>query len=312
MAVGNFLAFSIMKVYTQLFEHMLELMFSMCVIATLCVGVQFLVVSEKPLARDQGAPAESMCTPIANIAKAVQGSPSLLYHLLVVQCFVWVGNTAWMSYAGQWFANSVYGGDQNSPDGSPEKLAYDQGMAAFSRGGQYRSILQLLSTLAIIAILVKTRLRPRSVYAPCILIGAVTSVLAFAAVGHLHTFALVCTAVSIMPVVGTFTIPFGLVGTLNRRAEMEGKQAETGLQMALLNCCCCVGQQLCTLALAALEERMPLKAALHYVFVLAAVAQGLGAVGAMFLDDNPGGDGPAYQTFINTGGDVERNVKQEA
>lgn len=41
----------------------------------------------------------------------------------------------------------------------------------------------------IIALLMKTKLRPRLIYAPCILIGAVVSFLAGFVVGHVATFA---------------------------------------------------------------------------------------------------------------------------
>ena len=77
----------------------------------------------------------------------------------------------------------------------------------------------------IIAILMKTTLRPRLIYAPCILIGAVVSFLAGFVVGHMATFALVCFTISIMPETGSFAIPFGLVATLNKRAELEGKRS---------------------------------------------------------------------------------------
>merc|ERR1712107_21892 len=104
-----------------------------------------------------------------------------------------------------------------------------------------------------IALLLKTTIRPRLVYSPCIYIGAVVSILAAFMVRHSGTFAVACMVVSVMPETGSFAIPFGLVATLNKRAEEEGKQVSTALQMALLNCCVTVGQQICTMALSVVE-----------------------------------------------------------
>jgi len=287
MAVGNFLGFSIMQIYDVPVEHMLELMVGICLLNTLCIAVQFLVARETPLQRDADAPRESLCAPVLNVVKAVRGSPRLLYHLAAVQCFVWIGNTAWNIYGGQWFTSSVFQGDQNAPEGSAAKIAYSEGNAAFSHGGQARSVLQLISALAIITLLLKRWLRPRLVYAPCIFVGGIASLLAAFAVGHSGAFAMVCMTLSVMPETGSFAIPFGLVATLNKRAEEEGKQVSTALQMALLNCCVTVGQQICTTILAAIEGSLSLEAALPCVFILAAVAQTVAGSGALCLDDAP-------------------------
>merc|ERR1719433_2114030 len=109
-------------------------MLGICALNTLCIVIQFLVAKEKPLKRESIGSAESACAPVVNVVKAVKGSPCLLYHLAVVQCLVWIGNTAWNIYGGQWFTNSVYEGDQNAPKDSPEKIAYGEGIAAFSLG----------------------------------------------------------------------------------------------------------------------------------------------------------------------------------
>mmetsp|Transcript_117082 Transcript_117082/g.338444 ORF Transcript_117082/g.338444 Transcript_117082/m.338444 type:complete len:495 (+) Transcript_117082:86-1570(+) len=287
MAVGNFLGFSIMQIYDVPVEHMLELMIGICALNTLCIAVQFLVARETPQLRDADAPRQSLCAPVVEVAKAVKGSPRLLYHLAAVQCLVWVGNTAWNLYAGQWFTASVYQGDQHAPEGSEKKLAYSAGNLAFSQGGQAKSVLQLISALAIIAILLKKLLRPRLVYAPCIFIGTVTSILAAFAVGHNGAFAMVCMTLSVMPETGSFAIPFGLVATLNKRAELEGKQVSTALQMALLNCCVTVGQQICTTILAAIEGDLSLEAALPCVFMVAALAQAIAGSATLCLDDKP-------------------------
>merc|ERR1712217_631546 len=128
---------------------------------------------------------------------------------------------------------------------------------------------QLVSALAIISILLKTSIRPRTVYAPCIYIGAIVSLVAAFVVGHSRTLAEICMAVSIMPETGSFAIPFGLVATLNKRAELKGKAVSTALHMALLNCCVTIGQQICTMTLAAIEGKLELDAALPCVFMIA-------------------------------------------
>eukprot|EP00440_Ansanella_granifera_P070655 gb/GFBE01076676.1/.p1 GENE.gb/GFBE01076676.1/~~gb/GFBE01076676.1/.p1 ORF type:complete len:504 (+),score=102.59 gb/GFBE01076676.1/:1-1512(+) len=287
MAIGNFIGFSIMQIYAVPTDHMLELMLIICSINTVCVLIQSLVAKETPLVRSAES-SSSCCGPVVSIFRSVKGMPRLFYHLAAVQCLVWIGNTAWNNYGAQWFANSVYGGDQHAPEGSPEKIAYGKGMAAFGLGGQIKAGLQLTSALIIIALLLKTTVRPRTVYAPCVLIGAVVNFLASFAVGTSGAFATVCFLISILPETGSFAIPFGLVATLNKRAEQEGKQVSTALQMALLNCCVTVGQQICTLSLAAIEAGIPdLKEALPYVFILAGVAHSLGGVGAAFLNDRP-------------------------
>jgi len=205
----------------------------------------------------------------------------------LVQCLVWIGNTAWNNYGGQWFANSVFQGDQNAEEGSPEWIAYGDGMKAFTMGGQAKSVLQLISSLIIIGLLLKTTIRPRLVYAPCIYIGAIACVLAAFVVGHSGGFAMLCMTLSTMPETGSFAIPFGLVATLNKKAEEEGRPVSTALQMALLNCCVTVGQQVCTVSLAAIEGKMELETALPLIFMIAAMAQFLGGSGALFLDDKP-------------------------
>ena len=289
MSIGNFMAFSIMKIYKSPVDHMFQLMSGICLFNILCVGIQFLVAREKQLKRDPDAPKQSACAPVITVVEAVSNSPRLLYHLAAVQCLVWVGNTAWNLYAGQWFGNAVFQGDVKAEEGSPLKVAYEDGIDAFTLGGQGKALLQLVSALMIIGILLNTNIRPRLVYAPCIFIGLIVSILAAFFVGHSGTFAIIVMIFSVMPETGSFAIPFGLVATLNKRAEEEGKPVSTALQMALLNCCVTIGQQICTMSLAGIEASMSLAAALPCVFVVAAVAQGLATAGALFLNDSPDG-----------------------
>jgi len=286
MSIGNFLGYSIMQIYAIPVEHMLKLMAMICALNTLCIGVQFAVAKEVPLKRAESA-GKGCCAPVLSVVSSIRGMPCLLYHLAFVQCLVWIGNTAWTYYSSQWFADSVYEGDQHAADGSEAKLAYGEGMHAFSMGGQYRSGFQLLAALSIIVLLLQTRLRPRLIYAPCIFIGAIVSFLAGYVVGHNAAFAIIVFVFSIMPETGSFAIPFGLVATLNKCAEQEGKQVSTALQMALLNCCVTVGQQVCHVVTATIETSLPLHAALPVAFLFAAATYIVGGCSALCLNDRP-------------------------
>mmetsp|Transcript_83311 Transcript_83311/g.268525 ORF Transcript_83311/g.268525 Transcript_83311/m.268525 type:complete len:520 (+) Transcript_83311:73-1632(+) len=286
MSIGNFLAFSIMQIYEKPVDHMIELMLGICLLNTVCVAIQFSVAREIPLNKADG-PKKNACSPVLDVVEAVRHSPCLLYQLAGVQCLVWIGNTAWNLYSAQWFEEAVFQGSEHAAKGTQEYNNYIEGNTAFSFGGQMKSVLQLISTLVIMAILLKTSIRPRLVYAPCIFIGTLVSILAAFAVGHSGVFAKICLTISIMPETGSFAIPFGLVATLNARAAAEGKMVSTALQMALLNCCVTVGQQICTMTLAIIESQMSLQKALPLVFMVAALAQGLGGVGALFLNDAP-------------------------
>merc|ERR1712127_306906 len=107
-----------------------------------------------------------------------------------------------------------------------------------------------------------TTIRPRYLYSPCIFAGAAVSILAAFVVGHNHALSTISLTVSILPETGSFAIPFGLVAILNQRAAREGKHVSTALQMALLNCCVTVGQQICTMTLAGIEHVSSLEQAL--------------------------------------------------
>merc|ERR1712151_925481 len=194
-----------------------------------------------------------------------------------------------MGYAGQWMEISVYGGDEKAPEGSALHQAFADGERAFTRAGQGKSVVQLVSSLVIIMVLLNTWVPPRFLYAPCIFGGAIVSILAAFFVKQNGAFAMVF---SVLPEAGSFAIPFGLVAAINRRAEQEGKVVSTALQMSLLNCCSTVGQQICSTTLAAVEGGMPLTAALPVTFMVAAVAQTIGGTGALFLDDKVDGPDP--------------------
>merc|ERR1712087_64309 len=180
-----------------------------------------------------------------------------------------------------WMEISVYVGDEKAPEGSASHQAFADGEHAFTVAGQGKSVMQLVTSVAIITALLNTRVPPRFLYAPCIFGGAIVSILAAFFVKQNGAFAMVCMVFSVLPEAGSFAIPFGLVAAINRRAEQEGKTVSTALQMSLLNCCSTLGQQICSTTLAAVEGRMSLTAALPVTFMVAAVAQSIGGVGAL-------------------------------
>jgi hypothetical protein len=306
-AVGNFMGYSAMQIYEVPVDHMFELMLGICVLNVVLVAIQFVVAQEKPLERDPNAPKVSVCDPVTNVWKAAKGSPRLLYHLAFIQTLIWIGLTAWNGYGGQWFANSVFQGDETAPEGSVEKEHYAEGIAAFSFAGQMKAVAQLLSTLLIMYLMMNTSIRPRYLYAPCIFIGFVSSLLAALVVGHDGNFAEVCMIMAVFPETGCFSIPFGLIATMNKRLEKQGKPVSTALQMALLNCCITVGQQICTLTLAGIEGKLSLEKALPCVFMLAAIAQGVAGGSTLFLDDKSVEDEPDKTTTGETTTSEEEN-----
>jgi Na+/melibiose symporter-like transporter len=287
MSVGNFLGYTVMQIYPVATEHMLELMILVLGINTVCVGIQFTVAKETPLQSKPGEKA-GCCDPVCEVKNAVVDSPRLLYHLAFVQCLVWVGLTSWNLYSLQWFTYSVHFGGQGDDATAEQKQEYADGQSAFTKGGQLKAIAQLVSSLLIILVLLQRWLPPRLVYAPCLFGGAVVSFLAAFLVQHNEGFATICMMLSVLPEVGSFAIPFGLVAVLNKAAEKEGKQVSTALQMALLNCCITVGQQLDTMTLAFLESRMSIQEALPLIFGLASGVFAVAGISALFLND--GGD----------------------
>jgi len=285
MSIGNFIAYSMMQIYEVPTEHMLELMLMICAINIVCVGIQACVAKETPLARAPNAPKASCCAPVMKSFGSLRGQPPIFYRLLAVHCLVWLGNTTWSTYGQQWFTANIFEGEEHAPEDSPAKIAYTDGVVAFSLAGQIRSGVQLVVSLLIMATLVKTSIPHRFVYAPCLAIGAIVGFLASFAVGHSSAFAIVCMAMSMVPEAASLAIPYGLVAAWNKKAEDEGKPVSTAMQMAMLNCCITIGQQFCTLSLAVLETGLSLQDSLTIILIVAGVADTLSAAGSFFLKD---------------------------
>jgi len=284
MSVGNALGFTMMKLYPNAIAHMVELMTMVCALNTLTVGIQFAVAKETPIQLQPGKH-PSVFRPFIDVAHAVTNSPKLLYHLAFVHCLVWSGLTVWHSFGGQWFGVSVYEGDFRQTATKEAADKWDESQQVFATAGLGKSFVQLLTSLLIIFIMVNKVVPPRLAYAPCILVGAVVSILAAFFVQHNSTFALLCMMFSVLPEVGSFAIPFGLVAVLNKRAEKEGKHVSTALQMALLNCCLTVGQEVTIVSTGSLERGRSIADTLKIEFAIAGVVLTVAFVGALLLND---------------------------
>jgi len=289
MSVGNALGFTMMKLYPNAIAHMVELMVLVCALNTLTVAIQFAVAKETPIHLKPGE-TPHLCQPVKDVAMAVMNSPRLLYHLAFVHCLVWMGLTVWNSFGGIWFGVSVYDGSFSKDATPEEKQLWEDSQRQFSTAGLGKSFVQLVASLLIIFVMLNKLIRPRMAYAPCIFVGAVVSVLAAFVVQHNGTFALLCMMFSVLPEVGSFAIPFGLVAVLNKQAEKEGKPVSTALQMAFLNSCITVGQEVSILSTGTLEAGRPIKDSLKIELSMAGVALTVAGIGALLLNDNADDD----------------------
>jgi len=92
------------------------------------------------------------------------------------------------------------------------------------------------------------------------------------------------------------SIPYGIVAVWNKAAEEAGHAGSVAMQMAILNCCITVGQQLCTMILGGLETSYSLAKALKGMLIIGMVANGLGGVGALFLTTGSSKPGKSVKT----------------
>merc|ERR1712154_332295 len=270
-------------------EYMGELMGIIFILNTCLVVMQYLIAKETPITKEESAPSDKgCCGPLAGLGEAM--SNPVMKHLAFIQSMVWVGLMCWVAYGGQWFANSVFEGDANAPKGSEREENYAAGMQEFAFGGQVKSIVSLFFTLLVMFVTSNTNIRPRLIYAPTIFVGAAASFMAALFVGHHANFAVVCMTMAEITMVGCFSVPYGLVAAMNEKAAREGKQVSTALQMALLNCCVTVGQQVCTMVLAFIEGYLALDKALLIGFLVAGLALSVSGVATLFLNDKPDED----------------------
>merc|ERR1719264_1199398 len=214
---------------------------------------------------------------------------------------VWLGNTVWGSYGKVWFTNSVYPGDPEAPAGSLAREVYVAGADAFSTAGQYGAIFNLCLSFAFMG-LGYTAIPNNLIYAPCLFGAAAVCFTCAFVVGHSHTLAFTCSVLSTVGMTAAGSIPYGLVAVWNRAAEEAGHAGSVAMQMAILNCCITVGQQLCTMILGGLEVSLSLPDALRGMLIISMVANGLGGVGAFFLKS---GDSNAKGKSVKSTGSSE-------
>merc|ERR1739846_102081 len=122
------------------------------------------------------------------------------------------------------------------------------------------------------------------IFAPCIFIGAGVCFLCAFVVEHSHFLAIVTFVLSNVCLTAAGSLPYGIVAVWNKAAEQAGKAGSVAMQMAILNCCITVGQQLCTMMLGGLEGTFEFVVAIKYLFIISMLANGLAGVAALFLN----------------------------
>jgi len=300
-AVGCFLAFSIMKLYDVAIHHMFELMSIVLLVNCACVGAALAVAREKQYVRSEEQQSSSVCGPIAGMGGACKGMPKAFYILLFVQAMVWMGNTVWGTYGKVWFTTSVYPGDPEAPDADIAHKEYVEGAAAFASAGQIGSVFNLALSFGFMG-LGYTKIPSNYIYSPCIFIGAAVCFMCAFVVQHSHGLAIFCFVISNVCLTAAGSIPYGIVAVWNRQAEERGQVGSVAMQMAVLNCCITVGQQLCTMILGAFEGAVDVVDAVKYLYIISMVANSLGGFGSLLLTVDKSGDKKMVSTESSTEG----------
>jgi len=156
------------------------------------------------------------------------------------------------------------------------------GADAFSTAGQWGSMFNLFLSFAFMG-LGYTSLPNNLIYAPCLFASAAVCFLCAFVVGHSHNLAFTCFVLSTVGLTAAGSIPYGIVAVWNRAAEEAGHAGSVAMQMAILNCCITVGQQLCTMILGALEGSFSVNDSLKGLYIISMVANGLAGIAALFL-----------------------------
>merc|ERR1719367_1269751 len=274
--------------YDVAIHHMLELMCIVLLVNVVCVAFALFVAREKQYKRTGNSSGSS--NPLAGMCGGCKGMPVAFYTLIFVQCMVWLGNTFWGSYGKEWFTHSVFPGDAEAPKGSSGRLMYIAGADAFASAGQWGSLFNLCLSFGFMG-LGYTSIPNNYIYAPCLFLAAAVCFTCAFVVGNSHRLAVVCFILSSVGLTAAGSIPYGIVTVWNKAAEAAGATSSVAMQMAILNCCITVGQQLCTIILGGLEVSYSLPDALKGMLIISMVANGLGGVGAFFLTGGPNTSG---------------------
>merc|ERR1712154_253036 len=121
--------------------------------------------------------------------------------------------------------------------------------------------------------------------------------------------ALACFVLSQVPLTATGSIPYGIVAVWNKAEEQQtGKVGSVALQMAILNCCITVGQQVCTIIEASFTGPggMAEPEALKNLFLVSMVANATGGICTFFL-----GGGPKLNKLDSSSESVESSSENE-
>merc|ERR1719203_870865 len=226
---------------------------------------------------------------LSGMCRACQGMPIAFYILLFVQCMVWLGNTVWGTYGQEWFTHSVYLGDSEAAKGTELHANYVHGQRAFNSAGQMGSIFNLCLSLGFMG-LGFTSVPSHVIYAPCIFVGSLVCFLCAFVVGHSPQLAILVFVLSNVCLTAAGSIPYGIVAVWNAAAEKAGKKGSVAMQMAVLNCCITVGQQLCTMILGGLESSFNVPEALKILFIISTAANASAGVTAFCINTSSAGE----------------------
>eukprot|EP00414_Alexandrium_minutum_P001241 CAMPEP_0113843416 /NCGR_PEP_ID=MMETSP0328-20130328/13241_1 /TAXON_ID=39455 /ORGANISM="Alexandrium minutum" /LENGTH=484 /DNA_ID=CAMNT_0000812375 /DNA_START=74 /DNA_END=1528 /DNA_ORIENTATION=+ /assembly_acc=CAM_ASM_000350 len=278
-SIGVYGAYYIMQLFIPNPEHMLELMGVVIVINAVFIGLALVVGREKQFKR-MGS--DSACGALTGIWSTLKDLHVAFYILIAVLCLLWFGNTVWGSYGKVWFTDSVWAPcNATAPEGSTAYEKYHEAAEAFSAAGEWGAGLSLLLAFVLMG-LSFTPIPHHFIFAPLVFVGAIVCYLSAFQVGHSGTMAKLSLILSNIPLGAAGSIPYGIVAVWNSKAEKSGKSS-LAMQMAIVNCCITVGQQVCHTVLGTFETSNPVPEALKQLFTYSMVANGVAAIGALFL-----------------------------
>jgi len=282
--IGTFLGFGIMLIWEVPFQHIFPLMILILSILTVFVGIQLLICKETPYVRPDGAPAESILSPFKGAFNGIFYMSADLAKIAFVQFFSWYSLFCYWPTLSTWFSLNVLGGNADAPHGSVLNIRYEQGQQANSMAGLCNAGLMIAFSMVLIALMLKSSVPLRYIYAACLYVGAVALVLAKFMVGHSVLFAKLIVTIMAIPICAVNAFPFALVGAMNKKAQAEGRTPDTGVQMGVLNIFVCVPQLVATLVIGALRAGNA-ETALPWAFLMAGVSFAVAGTGAFFLND---------------------------
>merc|ERR1719189_1715655 len=116
-----------------------------------------------------------------------------------------------------------------------------------------------------------------------VFVGAIVCYMSAFSVGHAGGLAILALVLSNIPLGAAGSIPYGIVAVWNKADADAGKVSSVATQMAILNCCITVGQQMCHTILGTFETSSSAVEAIHKIFILSMVANGIAGIGSLFL-----------------------------